>query len=665
MRRLRTATVALAASALLLSPPAPIASAAPAAPAIVAITAGGSGYGGGHTCELTDAGGVKCWGSNEYGQLGDGTTFDRSTPVDVTSLARGVTAISAGDRHTCAVTDAGGVKCWGYNGDGGLGDGTTTDSVTPVDVQGLASRVIAVAAGDFHTCALTSAGGVKCWGYNRWGQLGDGTTKDSRAPVDVKGLASGATAIAAGWVHSCAVTAVGAIECWGSGPATSSLTPVGVPGLASGAAAVAAGYMHTCAVTTGGAVKCWGYNASGQLGDGTTEDSDVPVAVSGIASGATAVSVRLHHSCAVTATGGVECWGSDRYGQLGDGRTSDSPVPVAVSGLASGAKAVAAGAFHTCAIASGGTVTCWGANDLGQLGNGTMTDSSVPVQVAFATQPAGPTTAKWRASVGASGANGTATLTTTGTKGTLTLVLKALARSATYPVRIVRGTCAKPGSVVWAAPTQTSTRVGKIAKSLAVPAAKLTAIRASVAAGPITIRIGSGSRLRCGAFTGAPAPTPVAATPTPSPSPLVGWTMHAGPYIWLALPTGWSTAPPPQDSPFGSIAFRGPGVQWLAAYSVASTMTSAEALAAAIANLKRTTGADPEKIEDAWIAGNDGKMLTAHFSADGKTVHFLEVSFVNGGRAYEIVFTNAAGAEEADRALFSGVIGSFQYGPGY
>ena len=206
--------LALTAAALLV----PFGGAQPASADTAAAVAAGAS----HTCALTTAGGVKCWGRNGYGQLGDGTTDNRYTPLDVTGLSAGVAAVTAGGSHTCALTTAGGLKCWGASDVGQLGDGTTDNRSTPVDVTGLTSGVAAVAAGRDHTCALTTAGGLKCWGGNGCGQLGDGTQSDRYTPVDVTALTSG----------------------------------------------VAAGGYHTCALTTADGLKCWGHKRRGQLGDG-------------------------------------------------------------------------------------------------------------------------------------------------------------------------------------------------------------------------------------------------------------------------------------------------------------------------------------------------------------------------------------------------------------
>ena len=214
----------------------------------------------------------------------------------VEAAAKSAVSVAAGNGHTCAVTSAGVVWCWGANWAGQLGDGTNTSRLTPVSVSPRLPPldVIAVTAGDGHTCAVTRAGAVWCWGDNRAGQLGDGTTTTRPTPVAVSGLGdSVVVAVAAGWGHTCAVTSAGAVLCWGSnadgqlgdGTTTDRLTPVVVSGLGNGAAAIAAAPRHTCAVTCAGGVWCWGWNGSGQLGDGTTTDALTPVAVSYLGSG--------------------------------------------------------------------------------------------------------------------------------------------------------------------------------------------------------------------------------------------------------------------------------------------------------------------------------------------------------------------------------------------
>ena len=356
---------------------APIAQAAPTT-SVIAIAAGS-----GHTCALTSAGGVKCWGFA-------GTTSSL-LPVDVSGLTNSVNAISTGSGDTCAITDGGGAKCLGDNSDGQLGDGTTTSSATPVDVTGLTSGVAAIAAGSSHTCAVTSGGGARCWGFNGNGELGNGTTTSSLTPIDVSGLTSGVVAIATGNTYSCALTTAGGVKCWGyngagkflgNGSFTNSSTPVAVSGLTSGVAAITtgSGSNHTCALTTAGGAKCWGGNG-GALGNGTTANSPIPVDVSGLTSGVVGIAADGAHSCAVTSGGGAKCWGHNGNGQLGDGSLTNSSTPVDVSGLGSGVAAIATGSFHSCATMTTGGPKCWGYNGLGQLGDGTTTDSSTPVDV--------------------------------------------------------------------------------------------------------------------------------------------------------------------------------------------------------------------------------------------------------------------------------------------
>jgi alpha-tubulin suppressor-like RCC1 family protein len=342
-----------------------------------------------HTCALTSVGGVKCWGANARGEIGDGTTTNRSTPVPVVGLSSGVVSVAAGYLFTCALTSGGGVKCWGNNDGGQLGDGTTTDRTTPVDVVGLTSGVVQLDATDGGGCAVTSTGGVKCWGQNYGGEVGDGTRTARLTPVDVVGLTSGVAQVTGGGIHACAVTTGGAAKCWGynqrgelgDGTRTTRLTPVDVVGLGSGVGSMDAGGIHTCAVTVAGAAKCWGYNDSGELGDGTRSDRYTPVDVVGLGSGVAGVSAGDHDTCALMTSGGARCWGSG--GILGDGTWESRLTPVGVVGLDSGVVQLAAGTVHTCALTTAPGIKCWGSNIFGgSVGDGTTDTARLsPVDV--------------------------------------------------------------------------------------------------------------------------------------------------------------------------------------------------------------------------------------------------------------------------------------------
>src|SRR3989304_2454459 len=249
--------------------------------------------GGHHTVSLKSDGTVWAWGYNGYGQLGDGTYTDSSTPVQVYGMS-GVTAIAAGDYHTVSLRSDGTVWAWGYNGYGQLGDGTYTDSSTPVQVYGM-SGVTAIAAGAYHTVSLKSDGTVWAWGYKGDGELGDGTYTNSSTPVQVSSL-SGATAIAAGYYHTVSLKSDGTVWAWGSndggqlgdGTTTQRANPVQVSGL-SGVTTIAAGYWHTASLKTDGTVWAWGSNGDGELGDGTTTDRYTPVQVRGLNLGSTTI----------------------------------------------------------------------------------------------------------------------------------------------------------------------------------------------------------------------------------------------------------------------------------------------------------------------------------------------------------------------------------------
>lgn len=332
-----------------------------------------------HMCAITSGGGLGCWGSNNSGQLGDGTTTDRTTKVPVAGLASGVAQVTGGAWHSCALTSAGGVKCWGSNIVAQLGDATGGLRVAPATVPGLAADVVAIAAGYFHTCALITSGRVMCWGHDNEGQIGSGPFANYSLPTLVDDPGTVYTAVAAGGFQSCGLTSAGAVKCWGHYFGSH---PTVLPGLDRGVAAFATGYSHLCALTTAGAVKCWGSNNAGQLGDGTRIDRGVAVPVVGLSSGVVAVAAGQHHSCASTTSGAVRCWGRNHKGKLGDGTTTDRLTPVSVARLDGFAVAIATGDDSSCALLSPSReLRCWGDNDTGQLGDGTKRSRLLPVSV--------------------------------------------------------------------------------------------------------------------------------------------------------------------------------------------------------------------------------------------------------------------------------------------
>jgi alpha-tubulin suppressor-like RCC1 family protein len=358
-----------------------------------------------HACALSPDGVIRCWGDNTYGQLGNGTTVASLTPVAVLATVGGApltsaTTITAGAYHTCARLSNGSVKCWGRNASGQLGDGTTTNRSVPVVVKRLAGAT-SIGAGAAHTCARLSSGLAKCWGLNASGQLGDGTTSRRLTAVTVKSL-SAVKAITAGANHTCAITgSAKTVKCWGNnssgqlgiGSTSRKLTATTVRSI-TGATSIAAGSAHTCAVAgSTGAVKCWGGNKSGQLGDGSTTRRLQAVAVrttpTAALTRATAVAAGAAFSCARLTSGVVKCWGANASAQLGDGTTSTRLRAVTNAGL-SGTTRIAAGASHACAQAasSGGGVACWGSNGSGQLGDGTTGNRPLAVTTVGLT-PAG------------------------------------------------------------------------------------------------------------------------------------------------------------------------------------------------------------------------------------------------------------------------------------
>jgi hypothetical protein len=332
-----------------------------------------------HTCAVTTAGGLKCWGSNSSGQLGDGTSTSRLTPIDVPGLTSGVVDVGAGEGYTCALTSAGGVKCWGSNFGGQLGNGRMGNDLisvpTPGDVVGLTSGVRAIAVGFSMACALTTDGALNCWGS---GYLGNGGSGASAVPVDVTGLGSGVAAVNTDGSNSCALMVTGGVKCWGySSTRGPYLAPVDVPGLPNGVTAISgravASTLPTqqsggCALTSAGGVTCW------------TNDFGAFPTPEGLSSGIAKLSSPTTR-CVVTTGGGAKCWGFNGQGELGDGTTTLRLAPVDVSGLASGVASISANAYGTCAVTTAGDLWCWGWNVSGGVGDGTTTPRHVPTRV--------------------------------------------------------------------------------------------------------------------------------------------------------------------------------------------------------------------------------------------------------------------------------------------
>ena len=345
----------------------------------------------------TNPAGAKCWGSNFYGQAGNGATGgDLTSAVNVQGMLR-VSAIAAGESHTCALGDSlNQVFCWGLNSSGQVGNNTFVNQASPQHMllQSSGNFLIAkaITAGSAHTCALAATDLAYCWGNNGSGRLGNGLTTNSSRGVPVKDPGNSTQAlprvraISAGGTQTCAISgdagAAGQVYCWGTGYAATG-TNTGIT-----AKAVSVGNSHTCVVLADSSVKCWGDNAYGQLGNGSTTSAlySAPVAASGITNAVDVVTGK-YHTCALLSDQTIKCWGANSSGQLGNGTNIQSLTPVSVSGITAVTALVSSSSsLHTCAVGSVSGVLgmkCWGDNANYQINSSTTPYLTTPFSAVY------------------------------------------------------------------------------------------------------------------------------------------------------------------------------------------------------------------------------------------------------------------------------------------
>lgn len=335
-----------------------------------------------NSCGISSAGTLKCWGPNTSNVIDHGTTFsNRKYPVVVQGDTQFID-VDSGSTHTCAVTIANQALCWGTNSYGQLGDGTNSASTKPV-AAAPGDFFQKIATGGSHTCGITTSGSLKCWGQNTFGQLGDGTTTSRNTAVLIDSGVS-YLSISLGYTHSCGITTTGVLKCWGQntsyqlgdGTATNKMSPT-IINSGTNYIKISSGYQSSCGITNAGVLKCWGLNTYGQIGDNSVTTRTSPTVIdSGVSY--TDISTKQYHACGITVASDLKCWGKNTAGALGIGSYTNSLVPALVG---TGFFSVSTGPNHTCAVQSSGTISCWGDNTYNELGDGTMTMSPIPVQI--------------------------------------------------------------------------------------------------------------------------------------------------------------------------------------------------------------------------------------------------------------------------------------------
>ena len=350
----------------------------------LAVSAGGL-----HTCAVNGVGSVFCWGSNQHGQIGSETSpfIHVEEPVRVFEGDDGAKKIATGWIHSCAVMLDGSVRCWGANSDGQVGDGSTSDRFSPITVLGPSVGVVEIGVSDSHSCVVRSSGQLVCWGKNTDGQIGDQTTINRLSPVTADGVPLGMVAVAPGASHTCALDSLGKVWCWGGnaygqlgdGSVTGRVTAE-VVSIATDIVAIDSGPYHTCALDTSGDLYCWGRNSNGELGLGVSVAAVEPAVISTFPRKIRAVATEMH-VCAIDTLDALYCWGQNNVGEAGECSGTSCFLPALIPQLSSGVISVSVGGMHTCDVNAQNAVSCWGANGMGQLGIGTSVDRAIPDSV--------------------------------------------------------------------------------------------------------------------------------------------------------------------------------------------------------------------------------------------------------------------------------------------